>query len=312
MPAYLCDMAGINIGDEVRFINEQLTGTVTSLKINGLAGVTIEDGFEIDVPVNELVVVVRSAAPAASEIRQAPKPVSMPKAREGFWWQVSETDAGFQVHFWNHTEHPVLFTAYREGITATELLLAGRAEPGELKTLANVKGKERSRRGRFHITVLTVRNLPAKVPEPVSHVFDFESFNAVNPDHLTHDARHWLISVSRPAATAEPAQISVKPATASNPPVSRPDEVIDLHAPALGLEGLNGDSILKKQMDEFHRQLELALAWEMPEITFIHGSGSGVLRNLIQIALKGHSGVRQFSEAAPLKFGQGAIRIQLK
>jgi translation initiation factor IF-1 len=39
----------INPGDKVGFINEPVQGVVTSIKGNGLVGVTIEDDFEIDV-----------------------------------------------------------------------------------------------------------------------------------------------------------------------------------------------------------------------------------------------------------------------
>ncbi len=47
-------MSKIKLGDSVRFVNENMQGIVTSLQ-NNTAGVTIEDDFEIPVPINEIV-----------------------------------------------------------------------------------------------------------------------------------------------------------------------------------------------------------------------------------------------------------------
>lgn len=307
-------MANINIGDEVRFINEPLQGTVTSLKVNGIAGVTIEDGFEIDVPVHELVVITKSAAPAAAVkkvVEEVARPRYMPETRAGYLWQISETDHGFIISFWNNTENPALCTVYREGISATELMFAGKVEGGDVQQLSAIRGKERSRRGKFHISLLTVRNMPARIPETIQHVLNFDEFNAINPDFLTHDSRHWLQRMENAAPVAEKPTPAVAAAPVSMN-ISRPEPVVDLHAGELGIAGLDGDAILKKQMETFHRQLELGIAWQLGEMTFIHGSGAGVLRNLIRIALKGHPGVKQFSDADPARYGQGAVQVVLK
>lgn len=306
-------MANINIGDDVRFINEPLQGTVTSLKVNGIAGVTIEDGFEIDVPVHELVVITKSAAPAAAEkvVEEVVRPRYMPQTRSGYLWQISETDRGFIISFWNNTENPTLCTVYREGISATELMFAGKVEGGEVQQLSMIRGKERSRRGKFHISLLTVRNMPARIPETIRHVLHFDAFNAIDPDFTTHDSRHWLQRMENDMPEpAKPAMVKEVASTSVN--ISRPEPEVDLHAPALGIEGLSGDAILKKQMETFHRQLELGIAWQLGEMTFIHGSGAGVLRNLIRIALKGHPGVKHFTDADPAKYGQGAVQVVLK
>lgn len=45
----------IKLGDRVSFINENIEGIVTSLKDKGMAGVTIEDDFEIPVLLSELI-----------------------------------------------------------------------------------------------------------------------------------------------------------------------------------------------------------------------------------------------------------------
>jgi hypothetical protein len=137
---------------------------------------------------------------------------------------------------------------------------------------------------------------------------------AVNISGKTGDNPFYLFAMhaqkSQPAAPAEPAQPEARPVQLNN--VSKPAEVLDLHAEALGLGELPGDEILKKQMELFHKHLELGLAYNLPRLIFIHGSGKGVLKNLISLALKGNKNVVGIKEADEREFGYGAIEITLK
>jgi len=302
----------INPGDKVGFINEPVQGVVTSIKGNGLVGVTIEDDFEIDVRAEELVVLERSAM-AASE--PASKPVEnrfVPKAGKGVYWLISENDAGFVISVLNNTENPVLFSAYRSGITANELMQSGSCGAGEVKDISTIKGKERNRRGQFSISVLLLRHMPADIPPPLHHTFEFDKWNAVDPDAISHLSKNWLIRIENGIRKVE--QAAEKPALTPAPfeQVSKPEAVIDLHAEALGLDGIDGDTILKMQMAAFQKNLELGIAWQMDGMIFIHGTGSGVLKNLIHLALKGRREITSYGEADNALYGYGATEVKFR
>jgi hypothetical protein len=301
----------INPGDKVSFINEPVQGVVTSIKANGLVGVTIENDFEIDVRAEELVVLEKSAtaAPAAAVV----KPVEnrfVPKAGKGIYWLISENDSGFVVSLLNNTENPVLFAAYRSGITSNELMQSGSCGSGEVKDISHIKGKERNRRGKFTISVLLLRHMPATIPLPYHHIFDFEQWNAIDPDAISHLSKNWLIRIEN--SQEKPVQAAALPnkMPAEVQSISRPDKEIDLHAESLGLHGLDGDAILKMQMETFQKNLELGIAWQMDSMIFIHGVGSGVLKNLIYLALKGKKDVTWYGEANHSTYGYGATEVR--
>jgi len=56
-----------NIGDKVKFLNEKGEGTVTKLISSTMVGVSIEDGFEIPVMTNNLLVVKESGSKSVTE-----------------------------------------------------------------------------------------------------------------------------------------------------------------------------------------------------------------------------------------------------
>ncbi len=307
---YLRPMA-VNIGDKVSFLNENLKGEVTSIKAGGMIGVTVEDGFEIDVTVREVVVtdaVVGAAPVMAREEMALPSQVD---AKAGMYWMLTETPAGYELKILNNLVYPVLFTCYRKNLTAIELQASGRLEPGAMQNITASKSKELSRMGSFSAQYLPLRQFPSQIPQPMSATFESADMQPVNISGKTGENPFYLFAMhaqkSQPAAPQQPES---KPVQLNN--ISKPTEVLDLHAEALGLGELPGDEILKKQMEYFHRHLELGLAYDMPRLIFIHGSGKGVLKNLITLALKGNKNVAGIKEADEREFGYGAIEIKLK
>ncbi|HEX8426534.1 Smr/MutS family protein [Hymenobacter sp.] len=114
-------------------------------------------------------------------------------------------------------------------------------------------------------------------------------------------------------APAKPAAVAPapEPAKALVPP---PHEV-DLHLEALQPEGaqdLSNTAILKLQIEAFEDTLSRALATNMHEIVFIHGSGSGTLRKEIHKLLSRNKDIKFFEDSRKEKFGYGATLVRLK
>ena len=99
--------------------------------------------------------------------------------------------------------------------------------------------------------------------------------------------------------------------------VQAPPHELDLHLEALLPNGgkdeeLSNAAILRLQLDAFEDALIRALATNMHEIIFIHGSGAGVLRKEIHRQLSRNKDIKFFEDAQKEKFGFGATLVRLK
>mgnify|MGYP002031438092 CR=1 FL=1 len=91
------------------------------------------------------------------------------------------------------------------------------------------------------------------------------------------------------------------------------NSVIDLHWEKLQttFPGVSKENILYHQLLYFEKALDNAIANQQSEITFIHGLGSGKLKNAIFETLKVHPSVRTYSNDYDARYGYGATKVLL-
>jgi hypothetical protein len=114
-------------------------------------------------------------------------------------------------------------------------------------------------------------------------------------------------------APAKPAAVAPAPEPAKA--IVAPPHEVDLHLEALmaeGAEGLSNTAILKLQLEAFEDTLSRALATNMHEIVFIHGSGNGTLRKELHKLLSRNRDIKFFEDSKKEKFGYGATLVRLK
>jgi hypothetical protein len=114
-------------------------------------------------------------------------------------------------------------------------------------------------------------------------------------------------------APAKPAAVAPAPEPAKA--IVAPPHEVDLHLEALlpeGAEGLSNTAILKLQLEAFEDTLSRALATNMHEIVFIHGSGNGTLRKELHKLLSRNRDIKFFEDSQKEKFGYGATLVRLK
>jgi hypothetical protein len=87
--------------------------------------------------------------------------------------------------------------------------------------------------------------------------------------------------------------------------------LVDLHIEKLTdkWKHLSNAEILDMQIKEFEKWFELALVHRQPQLTIIHGIGSGRLRNEIHDILRTRKEVKSFINQYSDKFGYGATEI---
>ena len=115
-------------------------------------------------------------------------------------------------------------------------------------------------------------------------------------------------------APAKPAAVAPAPQPAKA--LVAPPHEVDLHLEALqpegGTEGLSNTAILKLQLEAFEDTLSRALATNMHEIIYIHGSGNGTLRKELHKLLSRNRDIKFFEDSQKEKFGYGATLVRLK
>ncbi|SDX41413.1 Smr/MutS family protein [Hymenobacter psychrophilus] len=115
-------------------------------------------------------------------------------------------------------------------------------------------------------------------------------------------------------APAKPAAVAPAPEPAKA--LVAPSHEVDLHLEALqpegGTEGLSNSAILKLQLEAFEDTLSRALATNMHEIIYIHGSGNGTLRKELHKLLSRNRDIKFFEDSMKEKFGYGATLVRLK
>ena len=87
--------------------------------------------------------------------------------------------------------------------------------------------------------------------------------------------------------------------------------VLDLHAPALGLDErrLASAEILHFQLREARKAIDLAMATHQYELILIHGVGKGTLKNELHRLLDQTKGVVSYVNEFDSRYGYGATRV---
>ncbi len=133
---------------------------------------------------------------------------------------------------------------------------------------------------------------------------------AVAPEKLAETLKAQLTG----NAPAKPAAVAPAPQPAKA--LVAPPHEVDLHLEALqpegGTEGLSNTAILKLQLEAFEDTLSRALATNMHEIIYIHGSGNGTLRKELHKLLSRNRDIKFFEDSMKEKFGYGATLVRLK
>jgi hypothetical protein len=90
--------------------------------------------------------------------------------------------------------------------------------------------------------------------------------------------------------------------------------VIDLHIEKLSddFSKLSNFEILSRQLNEFEKYYELAVAHHLPNLTVIHGVGEGKLRDEIHESLRHKNEVKSFVNQFHPLYGFGATEIYFK
>ena len=322
----------MNIGDRVRLLYGKEEGIITRFLENNQVEVAIDNEFTIPVLRREVVVVapeedkffgnnsgsaIEPAAPRPMDNNRQPAHSSL-GIYVGLTHQSPELLA---VTIINNSDYDLLFT-YGE-------------EKDEYKGIINDKLNQKSFKVVSHLHLKDFDKWPALVLQYMQHRANAKTILAPGLKRFRFKASAFYKSKKTAPLVNKEAylfQIDVKPevvdlkklqdkltepeqTSAETYTLKAPSHEVDLHIEKLtdaDFSKMSNSEILRLQLTTFQDSLDRALATNMHEIIFIHGTGNGVLRNEIQKLLSRNKNIKYFEDARKEKFGYGATLVRLK
>jgi hypothetical protein len=317
----------LKLGDKVRFVNENMQGVVTSL--NGkIAGVTIEDDFEIPVAINE-VVKINEDAPAKEEKGSITQKTRFVKVYEGIhiaFERINETLLDLKFH---NSESDLIAYAYHQKKTNNtfELVKNGELEiehhvslgrfdlekfntwPEMAFQVMHINERENTFKPQLVKTIkLSAKEFHASFKQCYflgKQAYTFRLDEAVNKADLQK-----LLNKD----FTEPVKKEKEEYVTETSLSQKPKPVVDLHIEKLtdNPSSLTAQEIIDLQMTVFTKSLEMAHVHQMNKIVFIHGIGNHFLKNKIKNYLtQQKSFVKKYQDADTIKYGGGATEVLL-
>jgi hypothetical protein len=310
------------LGDFVRFVDEKMEGFVTRIIDDEMIGVTGEDDFEIPVLASKVTSVHGYQPSGAAKIIISEKEVPALEfiAKGIYLGVVNDSKANSVVHFYliNTTNYHLAttFISEKQGLHKGEY--AGIVAPLSNTKIYSAQLADLQLWPKFIFNALYYSTQSAILPNPllVEEKFKAKDFAGAKKPLPQLDEQGWLIQLDEPDLVIDAEKLKesfFKPA-AEKVNIDKPVQEVDLHIEKLrdDYQFIDGAEILKLQLANFHKALDAAIVHQLPDITFIHGTGNGFLKNEIHKLLGRNPKVQTFMDARKEKFGFGATRVILK
>ncbi len=313
-------MSNIKLGDEVRFLNENLEGVVTAINGN-VAGVTIEDDFEIPVPVSQLVKVAGIQNNGSNETTE--KIVNKDSAvNHGIFIAFDRmNDVLLDLKLYNSDSEEIFFAFYEEIKQEIFLKKSGKLLLNEIIELGRYDLEKFSIWPKFHFQIIRVKKQSDKLALPINQslAFSAKEFHGSFKHVFFLNKQSYVFKLDNTELQAvDLKKLQEKDfAEKQEKKISfdkKPDPIVDLHIEKLvnDVSSLTPTEMISSQMEAFTKSLEMAHVHKMKSIVFIHGVGNHFLKNKI----KNYLGLQKqfvvsFQDADMLKFGGGATEVFL-
>jgi DNA-nicking Smr family endonuclease len=319
----------MDIGDRVRLLHGKEEGIVRRFIDTKTVEVEIEEGFLIPVLRNELVTIDREETDRFKSERKSVaiessyEKAGLPERSPEAFLAIEIKNTNVDLWLINQTENMLLFTAHAFSKDQYRGLSHGTLRKYTYSKIDSWNLKEQDQ---WPLLVLDIISFQEKGTDPglkISRRIAIKNSQLMKKKEkaplLNLEAN--LIRLTEDPKPIDPE--SLKEAFFKDKDITKSrkdqlqnarDERVDLHVESLmhDSQGLNNEDILKIQMEHFEKKLENAVIHNVRSITFIHGIGSGTLRNKIHKFLSQYPHIKYYEDAQKEKFGYGATKVFLK
>lgn len=310
------------LGDFVRFVDEKMEGFVTRIIDEQMIGVTGEDDFEIPVLASKVTYVhgYENNGAKGTNADVAQTPVTEFITKGVYLGLVNDAKVNSVVHFYliNDTSFQLLAALTTEDQQKykgehAEIIAPKKAVKIYSGQLADMQLWPKFI---FNITFFTSQNIKPAAPLAVTEKLKAKDMAGTKKRLPLLDAQGWLIQLDEPELVIDAQKLKEsfhKPAEEKKE-IEKPTGEVDLHIEKLrdDYQFLQSSEILNIQLACFNKALDAAIVHQLPDITFIHGSGNGTLRHELHRLLSKNNKIQTFMDARKEKFGYGATKVILK
>ena len=309
------------LGEFVRFVDENREGYITKILSSEMVGVTGEDDFEIPVMVNNLTRVHGKSKFTAENQSNVTTQQSVEFIEKGiFIAVVSDPNKGSVVYFHliNQTSYQLLSTLRtdKKGVFKGEYNGIVNAQASAKIYSASLPDLDIWPDFQLQSVYYTTQNKAFVKPLVFDIKFRAKDFAGSKTQIPILKEQGWLIRIDEPELKIDIEKLKesfYKP-TEEKKTVEKPKQEIDLHIEKLRDDYLflNKNEILDIQLAHFQNMLDAAIVHQFERIIFIHGAGNGILQHQIHKVVSKHPKVQTFKDAQKEKFGYGATEVILK
>jgi hypothetical protein len=311
------------LGDFVRFVDEKMEGFVTRIIDEQMIGVTGDDDFEIPVLASKVTSVhgyEGGAKNKAGELVDAVVPAAEFIIKGVYLGMLPDSKVNSVVHFHliNTTSFRLLTALTTENALKYKGEFAGIIEPASAVKIysAQLADLQLWPKLKLDITFYTPQNIKPAEPIHITEKLKAKDFAGTKKKLPLLNESGWLIQLDEPELVIDAQKLKEsfhKPAE-EKIEILKPASEVDLHIEKLRQDHqfIGSSEILAIQLAHFHKALDAAIVHQLPEITFIHVTGNGTLRNELHKALSKSNKVQTFMDARKEKFGYGATKVLLK
>ncbi|WKN41436.1 Smr/MutS family protein [Tunicatimonas pelagia] len=322
----------MKIGDKVRMLRGSEEGVITRFLEKNLIEIEIEDGFGIPVLRSDVVVVAQEEKNyfekperATSRPSMADESTTKPQQQGIYFAHVAINDKQLSLHLVNATDFELPFSVGEDAQGDYRGINAGLLSPQGTVKLKNVQIAEFDQWPTLIVQLIFHRTGYFTLREPLQRRVQFKA-NTFFKSKATAPVLNKPAFVFRiDEQTGKPldpeklkeSMFMRQEEQGVETPISqleRPPREVDLHIEKLtsAYDTMSNPEMLELQLKIFEEKLDQAIATGMDEITFIHGVGSGVLRDAIHKRLSKIKNINYFQDSMRDKFGYGATRVQIK
>ncbi|MFC2176268.1 DUF2027 domain-containing protein [Bacteroidota bacterium] len=326
----------LRIGEKVKYLNDVGEATILAFLNAKMALVEDEYGLQHQHPINQLVPATRDRLPTKNTPPKAKTIVNQPVKKAATVIQskkplpelslafVSATNkpetSDLDFLFANNTTYNVMVNVAIKEHGEWYSLFHGEVKAKEIKAIQTLRRQDLGTVSNLNVDLLFFKSVGYEPRTPISTNIKIKatrfvkSGNYIEYEKLNKPAI--VIPIEQEKATfktAIAAETSLKKAKSiakSSLPIF--EEEVDLHLDKiLGHEPTNVTDHEKflTQMRHFERKLNHALTHNYAEITFIHGLGTGRLKDAIRTELKEYG--LSYADGPFHKYGVGATVVQL-
>lgn len=319
----------MNIGDKVRVLRGREEGIVTRIIDSKLIEIEIEDGFQIPVLKNEVVVVAREESSyfKSDSTSSAPGKTLNPassaqKHEEGIFLAFRPlNDRVLAVYLINEHVEQLPYAVFEETKKGIKGIAAGTLNGGSFHKLAEVSLQNFEDWPSYVFQFIFYSSRAhEKLKLPLSKKISFKAATFYKSRKLAPvlNTEAYTFRLDPESAIINPEQLQEKMFN-SRPDISGafvpvPPSTLDLHIENLSQHaaGMSSQEILKIQLGAFEKHLDQAIAAGLDEVVYVHGVGNGTLRDAIHKYLGKLENINFYKDAQKSKFGYGATLVKIK